>query len=125
MATAHHKNHQTKTQSCRSSRSCAESAPGWRREAAQPAIDALPPPDVTVWSDGSAKGGTANGGAGALVQLHSLGREVEVCTAAGAVCSSLRAELVAIREALAVITRASWLLLLLLLLQYCYYCRRE
>ena len=78
--------------------------PDKRREAAQIAIDASLQPDVTVWSDGSANDGTTNGGAGALVQLHNLGREVEVRAAAGAVCSSLRAELVAIREALAVIT---------------------
>ena len=77
--------------------------PDKRREAALLAIDALPPSDVTIWPDGSAKNGFLGGGAVALVQLHGLDRETEVRAAAGAVCSSLRAELMAIREALAVI----------------------
>ena len=75
-----------------------------RREAALQAIDLLPPTDVTIWSDGSAREGTTSGGAGTLVQLHCLGREEHVRAPAGAVCSSLPAELVAIREALTVVT---------------------
>ena len=78
--------------------------PDKRREAALRAIAELPETDVTIWSDGSAGGGTRNGGAGALVELHRLNREVEVRAPAGSVCSSLRAELTAIKEALAVIT---------------------
>ena len=54
-------------------------------------------------SDGSARGGTTQGGAGALVQLHHLHREETVRAPAGAICSSLRAELAAIREALAIV----------------------
>ena len=77
--------------------------PEKRREAALRAIDELPPTDVTIWSDGSAKAGTTNGGAGALIQLHRLNREVEVRAPAGGVCSSLRAELMAMREALSVV----------------------
>ena len=78
-------------------------APDVRRDAALLAISALPTPDVTIWSDGSAKGGFANGGAGAVVQLHYSDREVEVRAPAGGVCSSLRAELMAMRESLAVV----------------------
>ncbi|KAF0300702.1 putative RNA-directed DNA polymerase from transposon BS [Amphibalanus amphitrite] len=60
-------------------------------------------PDVTIWSDGSARGGTEQGGAGALIQFHHLNREETVRAPAGAVCSSLRAELTAMREALAAV----------------------
>ena len=74
-----------------------------KKEAALRAIDKLPPTDVTIWSDGSARAGTLNGGAGALIQLHNLHREMEVRAPAGGVCSSLRAELVAIREALSAV----------------------
>ena len=75
-----------------------------RKAAALQAIEALPPADAIIWSDGSAKEGTRDGGAGALVQLPTLHREVSVRAPAGAVCSSLRAELTAMREALRVVT---------------------
>ena len=78
--------------------------PEVRREAAIRAIDRLPPAEVTIWSDGSAREGTSDGGAGALIQLHSLNREVVVRAPAGAACSSLRAELMAMREALSAVT---------------------
>ncbi|KAF0291501.1 hypothetical protein FJT64_001100 [Amphibalanus amphitrite] len=77
--------------------------PAVRREAALRAIAELPHPDVTIWSDGSARGGTEQGGAGALIQFHHLNREETVRAPAGAVCSSLRAELTAMREALAAV----------------------
>ena len=78
-------------------------APAVRREAALRAIAELPHPGVTIWPDGSAHGrGTEQGGAGALIQLHHLNREETMRTHAGAICSSLRAELTAMREALAV-----------------------
>ena len=77
--------------------------PDKRREVALLAIDELPPADVTIWSGGSAKAGTLNGGASALIQLHNLHREMEVRAPAGGVCSMLRAELVAIREALSAV----------------------
>ena len=41
------------------------------------------------------------------MQLRSLSREVQVKAPAGSVCSSLRAELVAIKEALSVVTNLS------------------
>ncbi|KAF0295442.1 Ribonuclease H [Amphibalanus amphitrite] len=73
------------------------------REAALRAIAELPHPDVTIWSDGSARGRTEQGGAGALIQSHHLNREETVRAPAGAVCSSLRAELTAMREAFAAV----------------------
>ncbi|KAF0299217.1 hypothetical protein FJT64_003504 [Amphibalanus amphitrite] len=77
--------------------------PAARREAALRAIAELPHPDVTIWSDGSARGRTEQGGAGALIQFHHLNREETVRAPAGAVCSSLRAELTAMREAFAAV----------------------
>ena len=78
--------------------------PEVRREAALRAIDRLPPAEITIWSDGSAREGTRQGGAGALVQFHLSQTEVTVRAPAGAICSSLRAELMAMREALAAVT---------------------
>ncbi|KAF0312296.1 hypothetical protein FJT64_016902 [Amphibalanus amphitrite] len=72
------------------------------REAALRAIAELPHPDVTIWSDGSARGGR-NRAAQALIQFHHLNREETVRAPAGAVCSSLRAELTAMREAFAAV----------------------
>ena len=61
---------------------------------------ATPPAQVVwIWSDGSAEGGVTAGGGGVLIILPS-GEEREVRTPAGAVFSSARAELVAIRAAL-------------------------
>ncbi|KAF0298528.1 hypothetical protein FJT64_004128 [Amphibalanus amphitrite] len=76
--------------------------PAVRREAALLAIAELPHPDVTIWSDGSARGGR-NRAAQALIQFHHLNREEPVRAPAGAVCSSLRAELTAMREAFAAV----------------------
>ena len=73
-----------------------------RREAVLCAIEQLPPTDVTIWSDESARGGTADGGAGALVQLHNLRREEQIGAPTGGVCSSLRAKLMAIGAELSV-----------------------
>ncbi|KAF0303563.1 hypothetical protein FJT64_024450 [Amphibalanus amphitrite] len=76
--------------------------PAVRREAALRATAELPHPDVTIWSDGSARGGR-NRAAQALIQFHHLNREETVRAPAGAVCSSLRAELTAMREAFAAV----------------------
>ncbi|KAF0298220.1 RNA-directed DNA polymerase from mobile element jockey [Amphibalanus amphitrite] len=59
----------------------------------------LPDQATWIWSDGSAEGGVASGGSGALITLPS-GEERTTRTPAGAVCSSTRAELVAMRAAL-------------------------
>ena len=52
-----------------------------------------------MWTDGSATGGVLNGGAGALVTYQDGDRH-ELKTPAGALCSSFRAEMTALREAL-------------------------
>ena len=69
-----------------------------RKAAALEAI-ATVNPDCTIWSDGSAKSGTRDGGGGALIQLHRENHEVETLVPAGSVCSSMRAELVAMLAA--------------------------
>ena len=70
-----------------------------RCAAAERYLATLPAQVVWIWSDGSAEGGVTAGGGGALITLPS-GEEKEVRTPAGAVCSSTRAELVAMRAAL-------------------------
>ena len=72
--------------------------PAVRKAAALEAI-ATVNPDCTIWSDGSAKSGTRDGGGGALIQLHRENHEVETLVPAGSVCSSMRAELVAMLAA--------------------------
>jgi ribonuclease HI len=63
----------------------------------------LPQNAVWVWSDGSAEAGVTSGGGGATVCLPS-GEVQDVCVPAGAHCSSTRAELVALRAALEMVT---------------------
>ena len=75
-----------------------------RREAAERHLNALPEPTLVIWTDGSADGGTANGGGGAAICMAD-GTEHAVRVPAGAVCSSCRAELVALRAALAELRR--------------------
>ncbi|KAF0305090.1 RNA-directed DNA polymerase from mobile element jockey [Amphibalanus amphitrite] len=74
--------------------------PEKRKEAALAALALVPDPDCTIWSDGSAKEGTIQGGGGAILELHREGRTIECVAPAGRVCSSMRAELVAMTEAL-------------------------
>ena len=74
--------------------------PERRKEAALAALALIPDPDCTIWSDGSAKDGTIQGGGGAILELHREGRTIECVVPAGRVCSSMRAELVAMTEAL-------------------------
>lgn len=78
--------------------------PEVRRAAALAAIEALPDADVVIWTDGSAAGGTTRGGAVALIQMPRLGRELKLRAPAGAVCSSLRAEMTAMQTALSAVT---------------------
>ena len=75
-------------------------SPTKRRLAAQRAIEALPPADVTIWTDGSSRGNDAAGGGGARIDLHREQRTLEVTAPAGLACSSTAAELVAIRAGL-------------------------
>ena len=74
--------------------------PERRKEAALAALALIPDPDCTIWSDGSAKEGTIQGGGGAILELHREGRHIECVAPAGRVCSSMRTELVAMTEAL-------------------------
>ena len=65
------------------------------------ALNLLPDPDCSIWSDGSPRGGTACGGGGPLIILHrEQDRQIECKVAAGSICSSMRTNLTAIREAL-------------------------
>ena len=81
---------------------CARSAcEDVRRASAEAVLADLPGAEraTWVWSDGSADGGTARGGGGALI-VPPAGTEHSIRTPAGALCSSTRAELVALRAAL-------------------------
>lgn len=72
-----------------------------RRAAAEDHPRNLPSEEeaIWVWSDGSATDGVANGGGGALILLPD-GETKEIRVPAGRICSSTRAELVALRAAL-------------------------
>jgi len=75
----------------------------WRTSNALEALALFPDRDCTIWSDGSAKEGTIQGGGGALIELHREERSIECSAPAGVVCS-MRAELVAMAEALRCVT---------------------
>jgi len=70
-----------------------------KKEAATLHLNGLPQCATWVWSDGSADAGVANGGAGALIEWPD-GEHHELRAPAGKLCSSYRAELVALRTAL-------------------------
>ena len=74
--------------------------PERRKETALAALALFPHPDCTIWSDGSAKEGTIQGGGGAILELHREGRHIECVAPAGRVCSNMRAELEAMTESL-------------------------
>ena len=81
---------------------CGRGVPGeTRRAAAEDLLRELPGAEQAtwIWSDGSATGGVPSGGGGALVVLPS-GDMLEVRTPAGIYCSSTRAEMIALRDAL-------------------------
>ena len=61
--------------------------PERRKEAALAALALYPDPDCTIWSDGSAKEGTIQGGGGAILELHREGRHIECVAPAGRVCT--------------------------------------
>ncbi|KAF0311097.1 putative RNA-directed DNA polymerase from transposon BS [Amphibalanus amphitrite] len=71
----------------------------WKRNAASQHLAALPQCATWVWTDGSATDGVLNGGAGALI-VWPDGEERSVRAPAGRLCSSFRAEMVALRTAL-------------------------
>jgi len=70
-----------------------------KRQLASLHLASLPQCATWVWTDGSAKGGVVDGGAGAFVDLPD-GEHVELRSPAGRLCSSFRAELVALQAAL-------------------------
>ena len=70
-----------------------------RREAALEHLATLPARATWIWSDGSADAGVRRGGGGAFISSAS-GEAVKVRVAAGELCSSTRAELLALRAAL-------------------------
>ena len=71
-----------------------------RKELATLHLTALPQCATWVWTDSSATGGVSDGGAGAFIERPD-GAEHEVRTPAGRLCSSYRAEMVALQSALA------------------------
>ena len=73
-----------------------------RRETAMAALGNLTDADTVCWTDGSAIEGTRSGGSGAFIQLPD-GSTMERRVPSGKICSSYRAELTAIREALSCI----------------------
>ena len=70
-----------------------------QRQQAATGLAVLPQCATWVWTDGSAEAGVLNGGAGAFIEKPD-GEEHELRRAAGRICSSFRAEMVALREAL-------------------------
>ena len=74
--------------------------PDLRKEVAQRTLDRLPPPDFEVWTDGSAEGGTRQGGSGVLILDHTNQSTHELSYPAGVHTSSYRAETVALVKAL-------------------------
>ena len=69
-----------------------------KRQTAQVHLASLPQCATWAWTDGSASGGIADGGAGALISYPDDTTE-ELRTPAGRLCSSFRAELVALHSA--------------------------
>ena len=70
-----------------------------KRDAATCHLGSLPQCATWVWSDGSVEGGITNGGAGVFIEDPD-GQQHLLTVPAGNVCSSYRAEMVALREAL-------------------------
>ena len=70
-----------------------------RREAATLHLAALPQCATWIWTDGSADAGVKNGGAGALI-VRPDGETHELRRPAGRICSSFRAEMIALQAAL-------------------------
>ncbi|KAF0297635.1 hypothetical protein FJT64_004847 [Amphibalanus amphitrite] len=70
-----------------------------RRDAASHHLAGLPQCATWVWTDGSATEGVTNGGAGALI-VWPDDETAEIRTPAGRICSSYRAEMIALRAAL-------------------------
>lgn len=70
-----------------------------KKSSAETFLAGLPQRATWVWTDGAAVSGTSSGGAGALIVFPD-DEAVELREAAGNLCSSFRAEMVALRAAL-------------------------
>ena len=70
-----------------------------KRSAAESHLRALPQCATWAWTDGSATGGVQDGGAGGHIE-DPEGHNCEIKRAAGRVCSSYRAEMVALQAAI-------------------------
>ena len=81
-------------------RKCSKRDPAKSRNlAATQTLQALPVPDVQLWTDGSAVQSTTNAGGGVLIFGNEMG-ETELLAPAGLISSSYRAEYVAFKTAL-------------------------
>ena len=69
-----------------------------KKRAAELHLQALPQRATWLWTDGSVEGGVENGGAGVYIDYPD-GTSQEIRQAAGSLCSSYRAEMVALRAA--------------------------
>ncbi|KAF0296481.1 Retrovirus-related Pol polyprotein from type-1 retrotransposable element R1 4 [Amphibalanus amphitrite] len=76
-----------------------DAPPDELHQAAQRHLASLPQQAIWVWTDGSADAGVRSGGAGAFVEWPD-GATDELRVPAGQLCSSFRAEMVALRAAL-------------------------
>ena len=72
--------------------------------AAQNFLEKTRPNDIVCYTDGSAVEGTKNGGAGAVIQIPNR-EKIIITKACGTICSSYRAEMIAIEQALTAITK--------------------
>ena len=76
-----------------------DATPTQKKTAATLHLAGLPQCATWMWTDGSAEGGVLRGGAGAYIEFPD-GEEIEVRRPAGMLCSSFRAEMVALQAAL-------------------------
>ena len=67
--------------------------------AAQRLLDKISETDIVCYTDGSAHEGTKNGGAGATVEIPGSDK-ITIKSPCGIICSSYRAEMIAIERAL-------------------------
>ena len=71
-----------------------------RQSATLPHLDALPPHDLVLWTDGSVPFPFGKGGSGVLANCLLCGTEATLSFSAGPVCSSFSVEACAILHAL-------------------------
>eukprot|EP00666_Eupelagonemidae_sp_cell4sb_P011344 gene11344-20705_t len=79
-----------------------------RRAAVEETIHARGPYHIQIWTDGSCKQGTEDGGAGGVLINTITGQRIRLSSPAGRKASSYKAEMVAIAKALKELP-AEWL----------------